>query len=178
MASIPPMKSAGASSLYAIAVSLLSHSAVRAAEVSASGSTTARFTPSFVGMSCLPFRSAKPVCTSFSMMAARVAGVPNPLRCVVTNSASLRPPDGEHPFCAVAPPSPTKSCDFAGTLFSSGVSGSGSGRERGLLLSLGGDLSALSMRRRVLPVPHPAYPLSYRICGWPFAAPASLVPRR
>ena len=45
-----------------------------------SGSTRIRFLPFSVGISCFFLRSTKPADTSFSSMAARVAGVPNPLR--------------------------------------------------------------------------------------------------
>ena len=60
-------------------------------EVRLSGRTTARLMPSLVGTSCLPLRCTKPICTSFSRIAARVAGVPSPLRSAWPRPPSLAP---------------------------------------------------------------------------------------
>ena len=73
----------------AICVRLFSHSAVSCGLVKVSGRTHTRLIPSFVGSSCLPFRSTKPPFTSFSMTAARVAGVPSPLRSASGSVSSL-----------------------------------------------------------------------------------------
>ena len=77
---MPDRNSPGSAAPFAICVRLFSHSAVSCGEVSISGSTDIRAVPFCVGISCLPFRSAKPPFTSFSMTAARVAGVPSPRR--------------------------------------------------------------------------------------------------
>ena len=59
-----------------------SHSAVSVGDLILSGRTRIRFVPFSVGISCFFFRSTNPAETSFSSVAARVAGVPNPLRSV------------------------------------------------------------------------------------------------
>ena len=80
IASMPDRNSPGSAAPFAICVRLFSHSAVSCGEVSISGSTDIRAAPFCVGISCFPLRSAKPPFTSFSMTAARVAGVPSPRR--------------------------------------------------------------------------------------------------
>ena len=77
---MPDRNSPGSAAPFAICVRLFSHSAVSCGEVSISGSTDIRAAPFCVGISCLPLRSAKLPFTSFSMTAARVAGVPSPRR--------------------------------------------------------------------------------------------------
>ena len=74
------MKSSGLSLPLAIPVRRVSHSAVSCGDVRTSGRIAARLYPFFVGISFLPLRSAKPALMSFSMIPARVAVVPNPLR--------------------------------------------------------------------------------------------------
>ena len=54
-----------------------------------SGRMATRLYPSFVGISFLPLRSAKPAEMSFSMIPARVAVVPNPLRSASSGVSSL-----------------------------------------------------------------------------------------
>ena len=83
------MKSAGLSLPLAIPTRRVSHSAVSCGEVSASGRMATRLYPSFVGISFLPLRSAKPAEISFSIMPARVAVVPNPLRSASSGVSSL-----------------------------------------------------------------------------------------
>ena len=92
---MPCMKSSGLAFPFAISVSVFSHSAVSFGEVRLSGRTQTRLIPFFVGKSCLPLRSTKPEFTSFSMTAARVAGVPNPLRSASAFVSSL-------PACSIA----------------------------------------------------------------------------
>ena len=46
-----------------------------------------RVSPFSVGINCLPSRSTKPERSSFSIIAARVAGVPSPLRSTPSNLA-------------------------------------------------------------------------------------------
>ena len=87
-ASISAINSSGSALPLAISVRRFSHSAVRAGEVRLSGRITARLMPSLVGTSCLPLRCAKPICTSFSKIAARVAGVPSPLRSASSGISS------------------------------------------------------------------------------------------
>ena len=58
-------------------------------DVRTSGRIAARLYPSFVGISFLPLRSAKPALMSFSMIPARVAVVPNPLRSASSGVSSL-----------------------------------------------------------------------------------------
>ena len=77
---MPERNSPGSAAPFAICVRLFSHSAVSCGEVSISGKIDIRAAPFCVGISCLPLRSAKPPFTSFSMTAARVAGVPSPRR--------------------------------------------------------------------------------------------------
>ena len=86
---IPSVKVSGSPSPLAIAVRFCSHSAVSMGEVSGSGSTVTRLIPSLVGIRDLPLRSTKPAATSFSMMAALVAGVPRPLRSASSGISSL-----------------------------------------------------------------------------------------
>ena len=95
IASMPCMKFSGLAFPFAISVSVFSHSAVSFGEVRLSGRTQTRLIPFFVGKSCLPLRSTKPEFTSFSMTAARVAGVPNPLRSASAFVSSL-------PACSMA----------------------------------------------------------------------------
>ena len=52
----------------------------RIGDLMLSGSTAIRFVPFSVGISCFFFRCTNPVETSFSSVAARVAGVPKPFR--------------------------------------------------------------------------------------------------
>ena len=89
ISSIPRMKSAGLSLPFAIPVRRVSHSAVSCGDVRLSGRIAARLYPSFVGISFLPLRSAKPALMSFSMIPARVAVVPNPLRSASSGVSSL-----------------------------------------------------------------------------------------
>lgn len=53
-----------------------------------SGSTAIRFVPFSVGISCFFFRCTNPVETSFSSVAARVAGVPKPFRSASSGISS------------------------------------------------------------------------------------------
>lgn len=80
MSAICPIKTSAANSPRSTCFSMDSHSAVRTGDLMLSGSTRIRFVPFSVGISCFFLRSTKPADTSFSSMAARVAGVPNPLR--------------------------------------------------------------------------------------------------
>ena len=83
------MKSSGLSLPLAIPVRRVSHSAVSCGDVRTSGRIAARLYPSFVGISFLPLRSAKPALMSFSMIPARVAVVPNPLRSASSGVSSF-----------------------------------------------------------------------------------------
>ena len=74
---------------FATSVNFCSHSAVSMGEVSGSGRTVTRLIPSFVGIRFLPFRSTNPAATSFSMMAALVAGVPKPFRSASSGISAL-----------------------------------------------------------------------------------------
>ena len=91
---MPVMNSSGESSPRSTCCKRYSHSAVRSGDCNCSGSTVMRETPVWAGTRLTAFfarlRSTKPVATSFSMMAARVAGVPKPL--------SFRRPPVYRPF--------------------------------------------------------------------------------
>ena len=89
MERIPSMNSPGSASPFATAERRCSHSAVSMGEVNASGNTVTRLIPAFVGIRFLPLRSTKPAATSFSMMAALVAGVPKPFRSASSGISSL-----------------------------------------------------------------------------------------
>ena len=79
---ISVIKVFGSISLCSIRSSFVSQSAVISGDWISSGITVTRALPLSVGSSTLvfllPFRSRKPFCTSFSIVAARVAGVPMP----------------------------------------------------------------------------------------------------
>ena len=64
------LASAGLSLPFAIPVRRVSHSAVSCGDVRLSGRIATRLYPSFVGISFLPLRSAKPALMSFSMIPA------------------------------------------------------------------------------------------------------------
>ena len=83
------MKVSGSALPFAISVNFCSHSAVSMGEVSGSGRTVTRLIPAFVGIRFLPLRSTNPAVTSFSMMAALVAGVPSPFRSASSGISSL-----------------------------------------------------------------------------------------
>ena len=89
ISSIPQIKTSASAFPFAICVKVFSHSAVSFGLVSTSGRTHTRLLPSFVGISCFPFRSANPALTSFSITAARVAGVPSPRRSASSSVFSL-----------------------------------------------------------------------------------------
>ena len=84
MAAIPSMNSSGSALFRSISFSQCSHSAVRSGDCSCSGRTVIKDTAVWVGINCTAFLdfflSTKPADTSFSRIAARVAGVPSPLR--------------------------------------------------------------------------------------------------
>ena len=86
---MPDKNSLGSAAPFAICVRLFSHSAVSFGEVRLSGKMHTRLFPSFVGISCFPLRSTKPLLTNFSMTAARVAGVPSPLRSASGSVSSV-----------------------------------------------------------------------------------------
>ena len=90
---MPVMNSSGESSPRSTCCKRYSHSAVRSGDWSCSGSTVMRETPVWAGTRLTAFfarlRSTKPVATSFSMMAARVAGVPSPFRSASSGISSL-----------------------------------------------------------------------------------------
>lgn len=75
--------------IFSIPVRRVSHSAVSCGDVRLSGRIATRLYPSFVGISFLPLRSAKPALMSFSMIPARVAVVPNPLRSASSGVSSF-----------------------------------------------------------------------------------------
>lgn len=77
---MPCINSFGLDSPLDIKESLFSHSDVSCADMRVSGRTETSSIPFLVGVICRPFLCANPVCTSFSKMAALVAGVPKPLR--------------------------------------------------------------------------------------------------
>ena len=83
------MKVSGSAPPFAISVNFCSHSAVSMGEVSGSGRTVTRLIPAFVGIRLLPLRSTNPAATSFSMIAALVAGVPSPFRSASSGISSL-----------------------------------------------------------------------------------------
>ena len=83
------MKAAGSPSPLAMAVSFCSHSAVSMGEVKVSGRTVTRLIPALVGMRLFPLRSTNPAATSFSRIAALVAGVPRPLRSASSGISSF-----------------------------------------------------------------------------------------
>lgn len=89
IASIPSMKSSGDTWPFATSFNRCSQSAVSLGEVCSSGSTVTRLTPAFVGIRFLPLRSTNPPDTSFSIMAALVAGGPRPLRSASSGISSL-----------------------------------------------------------------------------------------
>ena len=82
ISAICPIKDSAASSPRSTCFNMDSHSAVSVGDLILSGRTRIRFVPFSVGISCFFFRSTNPAETSFSSVAARVAGVPNPLRSV------------------------------------------------------------------------------------------------
>ena len=86
---MPRIKSSGSAAPLAICVRAFSHSAVSCGEVSISGRTQTRLLPFLVGISCLPLRCTKPDLTSFSITAARVAGVPSPRRSASGSVSAL-----------------------------------------------------------------------------------------
>ena len=90
---MPVINSSGESSPRSTCCKRYSHSAVRSGDWSCSGSTVMRETPVWAGTRLTAFfallRSTKPVDTSFSMMAARVAGVPKPFRSASSGVSSL-----------------------------------------------------------------------------------------
>ena len=80
ISAICPIKDSAASSPRSTCFNMDSHSAVSVGDLILSGSTRIRFVPFSVGISCFFLRCTNPAETSFSSVAARVAGVPNPLR--------------------------------------------------------------------------------------------------
>ena len=80
ISAIPSMKSFAGTPPRSTCFSMDSHSAVSMGDLMLSGRTKIRFVPFSVGISCFFFRCTKPADTSFSSVAARVAGVPKPLR--------------------------------------------------------------------------------------------------
>ena len=84
IAAIPAMKSSGDSSPRSTSPSRCSQSAVSRGDCRTSGRTVTRELPAWVGSRLVIFlaffRSTSPVDTSFSRIAARVAGVPMPFR--------------------------------------------------------------------------------------------------
>ena len=85
---IPFIKPSALSSPRSICFSLDSHSAVRSGDLMLSGSILIRFIPVCVGISSFFLRSTNPVLTSFSRIAALVAGVPKPLRSASSGVSS------------------------------------------------------------------------------------------
>ena len=88
ISAIPSMNDSAESSPRSTCFSLDSHSAVRIGDLMLSGSTAIRFVPFSVGISCFFFRCTNPVETSFSSVAARVAGVPKPFRSASSGISS------------------------------------------------------------------------------------------
>ena len=92
MPEISSMKVSGTYSPCSTSDSFSSQSAVIAGDWSCSGVTVIKAFPFSVGISVftlpLPLRSKKPFRTSFSMMAARVAGVPIPFRSASSGKSS------------------------------------------------------------------------------------------
>ena len=89
MSRMPSRKVSGEAAPLAISVSCCSHSAVSMGEVKGSGRMEIRLMPSWVGTKLLPLRSTKPATTSFSMIAALVAGVPRPFRSASSGISSF-----------------------------------------------------------------------------------------
>lgn len=91
ISAIPSIKASARISPRSTCLSLDSHSAVSSGDLILSGRTVIRFTPFSVGRSCFFFRSTNPTATSFSSVAAQVAGVPKPLRSAWPRPPSLAP---------------------------------------------------------------------------------------
>ena len=77
---IPFMNCSAGYSPFATRVNAFSQSAVSLGLLTTSGRTVISFIPSSVGIICFLSLFTKPSLTSFSMISARVAGVPSPLR--------------------------------------------------------------------------------------------------
>ena len=88
ISAIPSIKASAETSPRSTCFSMDSHSAVSIGDLILSGRTRIRFVPFSVGISCFFFLCTKPAETSFSSVAARVAGVPKPLRSA---SSGIRP---------------------------------------------------------------------------------------
>ena len=85
---IPSIKLSALSSPRSICKSCDSHSAVRSGDLMLSGRIVIKSTPFCVGSNSFFFLSTKPVTTSFSRIAARVAGVPKPFRSASSGVSS------------------------------------------------------------------------------------------